>query len=113
MSDRAISLLRQLPNLRMIDVSASKVTGKGFEHPDEYPRLEHICLKENDLTEEGFEVLARLKNLKELDLRLAKFNEQWFKHFRNHPKFVKLKVVGDVDVGRIRRMIPHLQITTD
>ncbi|MBX9953054.1 MAG: protein kinase [Candidatus Obscuribacterales bacterium] len=113
LSDRAISLLRQLPNLRMVDVSASKVTGKGFEHPDEYPRLEHICLKENDLTEEGFEVLARLKNLKELDLRLAKFDEQWFKHFRNHPKFAKLKVVGDVDVGRIRRMIPHLQITTD
>lgn len=113
LSDRAISLLRKLPNLRMVDASGSKVTGQGFEHPDEYPRLDQICLKENQLTEDGFAVLAKLKHLRELDLRQANFDEQWFKHFKNHPKFAKLKVVGDVDIAQIHRMLPKLEITTD
>lgn len=113
LSDRAISKLRNLPNLRMVDVSATKVSGKGFEHPGDYPFLERISLKENQLSEDGFKALSRLKNLKELDLRLSVYDAKWFAHLKKHPNFSKLRVSGTADTARIHQLIPRLQIETD
>jgi len=113
LSDRTIGLLRKLPRLRFVDASVSKVTGKGFEHPDDYPLLEQIALKENKLSEDGFKTFARLKNLRELDLRRASFDPSWFKHLKGHPKFKRLKAAGDINAVEIQRILPQLIIDTE
>ncbi len=113
MSDRSIELVSSLPKLRLIDVSDTKVTGKGFEFPNRFPQLELVSLKKNDLTEDGFKALGRLKNLKELDLRGAKFDESWFNHLRDARLLKTVRVSGDVDMKRIQKILSGCNITTD
>lgn len=113
MSDRSIELLRNLPKLRLIDVSKTKVTGRGFELPGRFPQLSIVVLKENELEEDGFKVLGRLKNLKELDLRGSKFKESWLNNLRD-ARFLKiLKVSGDADIKQIQKILPGCRIATD
>lgn len=113
MSDRSIKLLLNLPSLKSIDVSDTKVSGVGFERPDRFPQLEQITFKGNRLSGQGFKTLAKLKNLRELDLRHADFDLDWFKYLKDARKLNKLKVSEDVHISQIQKILPGCKIAYD
>jgi Leucine-rich repeat (LRR) protein len=110
MSDRNLLLLANDPNLKMIDVGRTKVTGEGFANPARFPKLDTVVLKSNRLTEKGIQMLALLKNLKELDFRNAQYEVDWLRHLKSAKNLRKLLVSDTDDLARIKQMLPAVDV---
>ncbi len=110
LSDKSILFLKDIPRLKMIDVSDTPVTGEGFANPERFPQLEIISLKRDKLTELGLKAVGKIEYLKELDLRSAAFDVRWLRHLSAAHHLSKVTISENHDLPAFKKALPNCLI---
>lgn len=72
----AIGYLKQLPDLRRLSLSSTKVTDKGLAYLKDLDRLEDLVLVQTGITDAGLKHLQQMPNLKSVNLILSKVTDR-------------------------------------
>jgi hypothetical protein len=67
-ADRDLALLREVPGLRHLNLTRTRISDAGLFHVSKLPALEILLLGGTDITDEGFEMLESLAELQQLNL---------------------------------------------
>jgi hypothetical protein len=70
-TDRDLASLRQLPGLRQVNLTRTRISDAGLFHLAKLESVEVLLLGGVDISDEGIELLETLTNLKQLNLTLT------------------------------------------
>ncbi len=116
-TDADVKFLRRLKKLEALDLLASRITDNAIQSLVVCSNLESLCLDETLLTDKGVAQLSLLKKLRTLWLRHTHVSDDVVTTLAELPMLESVDIrnthVTEAGVGRLRRVKPHLQITSD
>jgi hypothetical protein len=93
-TDRDLSLLRQVPGLRDVNLTRTRISDAGLFHLSRLASLEILLLGGTDVTDEGCELLAELVDLQQLNLTNTGITDRGLNMLSRMPKLEALWLDG-------------------
>jgi internalin A len=98
-TDADLQLLKDLPDLQVLDLHRTKVTDKGLEHLKGLVKLRGLHLHDTRITDEGIMHLKGLTDLRWLNIYTTGVSPDALKHLNGMTKLERLQFVGINDAG--------------
>ncbi len=108
MTDKELPHLKKLPDLKALDCSGTKVTGKVTEYVTHFRSLKILRLFSIPVTDEGIKDVAQLKGLRVLWLGQTKITDRGLKYLSKMDTINRLRLydtsIQDEGIKYLRRM---------
>jgi hypothetical protein len=83
-TDETLSYLKDMTNLRELDLNDTRVTDAGLKRLGELPRLQQLRLRNTKITDEGFRAsLVPLESLRNVDVTGTQVNSKTLRAWKN------------------------------
>lgn len=117
-TDEGVKYLRDLSELKEIDLTHTGVKGPGLPSLGELSHLKSLRFVQMRLKEPVFTNLAKLKNVKKVDLSFSTFKPEFLRHLYEMPKLEELnlsscKYVSPATIEELKKNMPRCHVLSN
>jgi Leucine-rich repeat (LRR) protein len=113
-NDASMLYLKDLSEIRRLNLSGSEITDKGLEQLKDLPQLQNLCLVGTTVTDPGLEHLRGLTQLQVLALDGTKVTDNVLEHLKELTQLKELGLydtkVTDEGVKKLQQALPNCKI---